>query len=734
MKINSRLRYDPFNFKKLPFLKKVGDRVFNGRFEVTDAADRIPGIVTGEEEIRLKDYLVYRPLPKAIVKLREKPDVHPDSYDMQIWYQKVWAAVHEGIHVDGEYYNPIFVFWLVLFTFEVQEFDDHGNVLPDESKIDRPTYSVIDRYIFDNIWKAYKQRKYIALMSGRGIGKSYITVCITEWYYMLFDNQEIIISGTSEDITSEAWSKVQSSLKFIEDMYPGLSQKKITDSNKKIVAGEIYYDNHGNKKERGSLNEISRIIYGDNPNSTRGRRPHFQHIEEFAAFPSHPSIGSLKNVIGQSKGSWLIQGSIKRAFVMFTGTGGSVNNKDAEDIFTNPDGFNILAVQEWGDQYHPEMKTGLFIPSTLKYGGTWESYGTPDVELATALMLKNRESLKKDHIAYIQELQEFPITLDEVFMRKGTNIFNQDKLAEQIVAVKTSTKKAWKVGNLEYILDKHGNVEGVRFVETSAGKFTIIEEPLLSPDGNPYKGLYVGGVDSIDQGNNDSLVSGSKLACAIKKRIPPEGIFSGTNNLYVAFYNHRSDDIRWDYDNILKLSMYYNSRLNVEYTKINIISYFREKKQFHRIMKRPSIAVGSNISGAKASMLIGTPANSTIIDHQDDKIKAYIDDYYYQIFFLPLLEQLKDYSREDRTPYDLVIAMGLAELADEDFIGKPPVEEIKASRDLEVWGIYRDSEGVKRWGVIPSKNNNEFNSIAEEEYEALDVSPLNWVEPGSKIK
>jgi hypothetical protein len=46
-------------------------------------------------------------------------------------------------------------------------------------------------------------------------------------------------------------------------------------------------------------------------------RPHFQHIEEFASFPSHPGKGSLKNCLGQSKGSWKVMGAIK-TFVMMT--------------------------------------------------------------------------------------------------------------------------------------------------------------------------------------------------------------------------------------------------------------------------------------------------------------------------------------------------------------------------------------------------------------------------------
>jgi hypothetical protein len=84
--------------------------------------------------------------------------------------------------------------------------------------------------------------------------------------------------------------------------------------------------------------------------------------------------------------------------------------------------------------------------------------------------------------------------------------------------------------------------------------------------------------------------------------------------------------------------MLYHARLNVEYTKINIIA-FRMKKQFWRI-QRPSIAIGSNVSGDKASTLWNTgyfscdcPSGSELAD--------YIDDYYYQILYPPVLEQMR---------------------------------------------------------------------------------------------
>jgi hypothetical protein len=47
------------------------------------------------------------------------------------------------------------------------------------------------------------------------------------------------------------------------------------------------------------------------------------------------------------------------------------------------------------------------------------------------------------------------------------------------------------------------------------------------------------------------------------------------------------------------------------------------KKQFWRILQRPSIAIGSNVSGDKASTLLGTPATSAVIAHQDQASRLY---------------------------------------------------------------------------------------------------------------
>jgi hypothetical protein len=90
----------------------------------------------------------------------------------------------------------------------------------------------------------------------------------------------------------------------------------------------------------------------------------------------------------------------------------SVNNKDAEDV---------LLIQEvlTCDQRMGTENRDLYS-SFLKYRGTW-NLGVPNIELMMQLI--HSRKLWKQTLSLLQELQEFPITLEEVFTIKGSNIY-----------------------------------------------------------------------------------------------------------------------------------------------------------------------------------------------------------------------------------------------------------------------------------------------------------------------
>jgi len=714
--------YDQFN---LDFLTKLDGKVMNGEFDVTDAPKKLVGCPTGFEETKLSDYLVYRPIPKELLKWRNVPELHPDSLDMEHWYNELMDYALNGVWVDGEYWNPYMIYWLNVFVFPVPVMDEDGEPTED-FETSHPTYCNVDRYLFDLLWKCEIQRKDFSLMGGRGIGKSYLAGCVMDREYRLFPGAWTVVSSTNEETTNEAWNKVEECLNAIEKKHRALKHKRITNSLSMKYSGEIIELPDGTTEDRGYLSKFEKIIYGKTPGKTRGKRPTKQLVEEFAAFPPSTQKGNLRSCMRESRGSWYVMGGIKKCIVMYTGTGGTIENDEAEEIFCSPKAHNILPTFDWPEgqttNHQGEMTgTGAFIPTHIKRAYTWEKTGCPNVTLATKLVEEERAEAKHDTVSYMGLLTEFPMTIREVFTRRGTNIFNQDKIATQRINIEHGDKNkvpAPERGFLKWKKAENGKIIGVSWDKAQHGDIEILEHPHWLTDQSseeekePMKNLYVGGIDSIDQGTMDSAYAtdskkGSELAMLVKKRIVDKGYFRTTSNIYVAKYSRRSADVRTDWDNALKLAYYYNAEVNIEYTKIGIVGYFRDMGFYHLLKKRPTINL-TNADPTKQSHLIGTTAGGPIIDHQDQKIAAYVDDYYDQIWFLDMLEQLQDYNRDDRTKFDMVIAMGLCELADEDLMGRVARPAEKATAGLQLWGYYTDPEtGYKKHGILPEKGTGQ---------------------------
>ena len=117
----------------------------------------------------------------------------------------------------------------------------------------------------------------------------------------------------------------------------------------------------------------------------------------------------------------------------------------------------------------------------------------------------------------------------------------------------------------------------MKFKPNVDGKILIAEPPLLSEHKTQYRNLYVGGIDSIDIGSNDSAsLSGAGLSdfcVVIKKR--QLGL---QDPMYVAMYKDRPKDPREAYDICAKLLMWYNCQAVLESTRTAIITYYRNKK------------------------------------------------------------------------------------------------------------------------------------------------------------
>ena len=200
----------------------------------------------------------------------------------------------------------------------------------------------------------------------------------------------------------------------------------------------------------------------------------------------------------------------------------------------------------------------------------------------------------------------------------------------------------------------------------------ITEHPIKGESGNGFRNLYVGGIDSIDIGEQDSAtLDASKLSdfcIMIKKRA--HGL---SDPQYVAMYKDRPRDIREAYENAAKLLIYFEAQAVIESTRTALITHFRNRKYLHLLMRRPRSTL-SDVTKSNSNM-IGAPASVKTIVHYIELVYDFCLDYSQTMNMREMLEQLINYSDEKKKQFDIIAAMGMAELADEELASKRAVEK-----------------------------------------------------------
>jgi hypothetical protein len=99
------------------------------------------------------------------------------------------------------------------------------------------------------------------------------------------------------------------------------------------------------------------------------------------------------------------------------------------------------------------------------------------------------------------------------------------------------------------------------------------------------KDLYVAGIDGIDIGasqTSDKTKEASDFCITIKRRV-----FGLNEPQYVAMYKDRPNNIREAYKIAMCLLKYYNCKVNIEATRMGMVTWARENNGLQYFMKRP---------------------------------------------------------------------------------------------------------------------------------------------------
>lgn len=553
-----------------------------------------------------------------------------------------------------------------------------------------------------------KMGRDVIAFKSRGVGFSEIATCLGVRPYTTTKNYQTVYVAFSEGLLEPTIAKAWTQLEYLNMETEGgfrrlrqnINQSFYKQASKKNTSGEV----------SGHMAEIKGIVV-DNARKLRGRRIDRLIYEEAGSNPI------LKNTY--IKGEALVELSGKKigTRVVF-GTGGDSGPALAglDTMFKDPEAFGGLFYRHRHNREGKQVLSAFFIPAdtcvtSFQDPETNEEVicidhrGVTNTTLARQYYNHKRSKLAhlpSDLLDYCAEYCYYP---EEALIKQGQNNFNQVLLAEQYAELeihKNPEIQRPEAGRFFWRYNSTGDIIGVRWEADPTGDVFISEHPRLDDSNLPMRNLYVAGIDSIDHGSGDSVVAdkGSKFCIMVKKRTL--GIDQG--NAYICRYLDRPHDVRRAYTVAAQILWYYGCKGNLEDTKIGFRSWLREKKwDTKMLMTRPSYAMDPNRRG-KGQTLWGTPGSEKMILHGLELIADYIEDYYFKLNDIDVIEQLQKFAYEEKGKFDIVMAMVYTEIGDEDMYDLRVKETRETYSSFQDVGYYYDESGRKQFGVIPKYN------------------------------
>lgn len=580
---------------------------------------------------------------------------------------------------------------------------------------------------------ARKLHMNACMMKARGAGYSEIEASIISNSYNIIKGSINVCTAFAQTQLDKLLEKVWANINWLYYNTDGgmahLSQAKNSNYLRRASHYEI---RDGQKIEVGWGSQIQGIIT-DKPGKLRGDRTDILMFEECGLWPQFTKAYTKADaLVGQIGKQWGLR--------LMGGTGGETGPQieGLRKMYYEPQLFGVLPYHHNFTKNGEYAITSFFLPAfrTIKELSLLDSRGWLDDEDGKAYFNKTRDLKAQDPEEFTTFCAEYCFDGEEAFSLEGNNKFNKILIAEQLANIrihKDSPKP--ERGTLEYIFrnGQHSreNITGLKWIKNNNGDVQIIEHPIWTQvsydeEGNELKyekmnGLYVAGIDSIDLGMEDTsaLTKDPSNFCIVIKRRQ----FGLKDPTYVAMYKARPNDVRDAYKTAIKLLQYYNCKANLEATRVSMLSWAREKKYLNYFMYRPVATYPAGNNPKRRT--IGTPASVAIIDHQTDLIRDYVNDFCHNIWFEEMLDELSRYTDEMKRKFDIIAAMGLCELGDEDMMGVTPRQVENTDDSFQDFGYYIDPEtGYRRQGVIPKKIKTiaTINSIS---YDNLGIRTSN---------
>lgn len=647
-----------------------------------------------------------------------------DAFWKEQYTRCKYGMTSHGYTITGDNY-----FFLNFYQLPVVDMDKASGEGTNESF---PVFFASQYMFFHYLQMCRVLHKNAALMKARSIGFSEINASLAARLYTTIKRSRTMITCFKDTYLNGTFSKLDHALTFINTNADGFFKPRLIDKALEKKSGyQVKID--GQFTDFGWRSVVIGIN-GSKPSNIRGDRVDLLIYDEAGSWPD------LTTAVVQGQELCEVQG-VPRGIMLFGGTGGDFGPplEGLKKIYYNPKAFKILPFRHKWTQDGTTIESGFFLPYFLQSLNPeyMDSRGVCNQTEYKKLLQEERNNLLAVPEEYLKKCAERCWNAEEAFTLEGQNKFNKMKIADQLAKIRLhKIGPRPQVGTIDYTYksNKHSleNIDGFRWLLNS-GKVQILEHPVWSdlykeqiekqkreaeeqgidfeaPVYTEMNDLYVAGIDGIDIGaaqTSKETRDPSDFCIVIKRRA-----FGLNEPQYVAMYKDRPQNIREAYKIAMCMCRYYNCRINIEATRVGMITWARENKCLQYFMKRPRATLTDIKYGTTKQY--GTPATKTIIEQQTDLIADYVEDYGHNIWFEDMLEQLNGYNDENKTKFDIIAALGMVELADQELSGRQPTKVDKEVEEFQDYGYYINDKGYREFGVIPKKQSNQIVIKQEE--------------------
>ena len=351
---------------------------------------------------------------------------------------------------------------------------------------------------------------------------------------------------------------------------------------------------------------------------------------------------------------------------------------DGYEGFIDQYGFSVI------NSPTPEQKKYLVDKwvVTDENGVTISEISEEDIELgAKAYILKRREGRTGDDLE--EEIRMNPCNEVEAFMSANADcIFNVVKLNEQIERLKESPIPKRKIIFYRDEINQSIRWRDARDTETFAWEF-VSDLNLKSEvnkhyydNGTKRPGRIDIGVIGVDGYSNSQGGKryGSKASAWVYSKYDLRdplntGLFTG--HLY-----GRPNEKEELHNQIILAAEYLGYQVYYEFVADDYYTYFKNRGKLGYLAKFPLNAIDpSKRKKDNVERHYGFPVTDFAMTKQNDSMISYVEHYCEKIYWLELLEDLKNFEPSKRTPSDRTVSAMIALVAGLEPIYKPPLPQ-----------------------------------------------------------